>query len=165
MKIKFARREQKDRGLPPALIRRIKALVVQGIMGVEYGSPVAILKLTGALTDREYEACLWYRELYRSYQKVVGSRGCKSLPIGEAGMGAPPDPDSDRGRLMARHEAWVMREYPRVRLAMLAAGGGAVAQFDSVVVDDREPDGYGGRMAVPKVADLIHKARGSGPKR
>jgi hypothetical protein len=159
MGLKFARRGERERGLPPTLIRRIKNLVVQGIMGAEYGSPLALLKLGGMVSEREYEAAIWYRQLDREYRAVIGVRGCKSQPLGEASRAAPPDPDSERGQLVAKREAWTMREYPRIRLAMAAAGADAVRCFDAVVLDDATPEGYAQRLAVAKVADLIHKAR------
>ena len=141
----------------PAHIRRIKMAVANKLLGPEYGCPVALMRLQGELTDREYDACVYYRTLRADYVRAIDAKELKAQSLGEQ-RSAPPDPHSAKGVAQAKREATISTDWLYVSRVVRSQGDRLKAVFELVVLDDKDPPGYLAKTEVARVARAIHTA-------
>ena len=141
----------------PAHVRRIKMAVANKLLGPEYGCPVALMRLQGELTDREYGACVYYRTLRADYTRAIDAKELKAQALGEQ-RSAPVDPESAKGAAQAKRETNVTADWLYAARVVAACGSRLAAVFDRVVLLDHEPPGYLAKTEVARVARAIHTA-------
>jgi hypothetical protein len=155
MKAPFANRQQLDRGIAPAHLRRIKDAVAAKLLGAEYGTPIALMKLAGELTEREYRACVHYRTLHANYQAAIVAPTVRSQDLSAPSRAEPKDPFGAAGRKQARIDRRAIDQWwDGVRLIVGHFGRPALLRFDSVVLEDAAPD-WSGKVQVVRVARAL----------
>lgn len=121
---------------PETVIRRMKMAVVNQLLGAEYGTVAALMRARGQLTDGEYEAALWFQQLYLNYCRAIGVKPLIAREYGRVSRGSPVDPESPSGSRINRRDRIFVERYGAAYRALRDRGPAVCDSFYRFVIDD-----------------------------
>ncbi len=146
---------------PEALLKRLRGLMDRAAVT---GTPWAMMRLVGELTEAEHDACSWFNVLHDRYRRALDVRGLRGQAYEAGSRGAPPDPFSAPGERVSSAERRTVAEFRSAEMAGRAAGCAAWRDFCAVVIDEHEPENGTQRGAVALVARALARHRQLGSR-
>ena len=146
---------------PLSLLKRLRGLMDRAAVT---GTPWAMMRLQGELSEGEYDACEWFHALHARYQRALDVRGVKPQGWEAGSKGEPPDPFSEAGMRLSKAERDTVAEFRSAELAGMGAGIVNYRDFLNVVIGENEPTNLAHKGAVCNVARALAKHRGMGSR-
>lgn len=141
-------RPQRERGISPNEVRRLRDAAIIGLRSAEWGTHLGRLLLLHRLTAEQYAAGVRWREGAAKYGSAIQSPpGARSGNLA-GGHSHPADPDTDEGRREAKRHERQVGAFIDAFVALRETGNRGVGVVRSVCETDEAPVGIDGYNAL-----------------
>ena len=131
------RRKRDDRDYAPAQVRRLRDAALKGMADSRWGTELGRLLLTRQIEPMQFAAGERWARLAADYRRAINSPpSLRAAAMERGGPGYEPDPESEAGAAIVRHERVVVRRMERAHLALVGAGKLAEAAVRAVCERD-----------------------------
>lgn len=134
-------RHQREREAAPVAVRRLLDAALTDMRHAEWGTELGRLLLKKLINESMFVAGRKWAELANKYQKSIGVFPVKSASPQVGRNAAPPDPDSDEGRKIARRETDGAERFFAADAVLVNAGPGIRIIVRRVCEDNEMPCG------------------------
>lgn len=136
-------RADKPKEHAPTQVKRLRDAALRGMADPEWGTELGRLFLQQTITAEMYAAGKRWAELASRYRQAIGAFPIRSASLERGVQSAQPDPDSDKGREIARKEADGAERFFKAHSILIGQGCLAEAVVRRLCEHDETPVSFG----------------------